>query len=108
MKKLFLALFLASGALFSEEAVSTPQKKELQIEQTLSIIKPDAVEHNQIGEIIEYLETGGLKVVAAKMIRLTPDQARSFYAVHKDKAFFNDLVAYMTSGPVLIQVLEGE
>jgi nucleoside-diphosphate kinase len=108
MKKLLLTLFLTSGALFAEEAVSAPQKRELQIEQTLSIIKPDAVEHNQIGEIIEYLETGGLKVVAAKMVRLTPEQARSFYAVHKEKAFFNDLVSYMTSGPVLIQVLEGE
>lgn len=77
-------------------------------EQTLSIIKPDAVERNQIGDIESYLENSGLHIVAAKLIQLTPEEARSFYSVHKDRPFYNDLVSYMTSGPVLVQVLEGE
>lgn len=77
-------------------------------EQTLSIIKPDAVEQNQIGNIIEYFEREGLSVVAAKMVRLTADQAKGFYAVHKDRAFFGELIDFMTSGPVLVMVLEGD
>ncbi|PIS02095.1 MAG: nucleoside-diphosphate kinase [Chlamydiae bacterium CG10_big_fil_rev_8_21_14_0_10_42_34] len=77
-------------------------------EQTFSIIKPDAVESNKIGDIESYLETSGLNIVAAKLIHLTPEQAQEFYAVHKDRPFYKDLVAYMTSGPVLVQVLEGE
>jgi nucleoside-diphosphate kinase len=78
------------------------------LEQTLSIIKPDAVEQNQIGNIIEYFERDGLNVVAAKMIHLSSEQAKSFYAVHADKPFYEDLVKFMTSGPALIMVLEGE
>ena len=78
------------------------------VEQTLSIIKPDAVAENQIGNIIEYFEREGLKVVAAKMMHLTPEQAQGFYAVHKEKSFYNDLVTFMTSGPIMIMVLEGE
>lgn len=78
------------------------------LEQTLSIIKPDAIENNQIGDIESYLESAGLHVVAAKLIHLTPEQAKTFYAVHKDRPFFADLVTYMTSGPVLVQVLEAE
>jgi len=78
------------------------------LEQTLSIIKPDAVEQNQIGNIIEYFERNGLSVVAAKMVHLSAEQAKSFYAVHKDKPFFEELVKFMTSGPILVMVLEGE
>lgn len=78
------------------------------LEQTLSIIKPDAVGQNQIGNIIEYFEREGLSVSAAKMAHLSREQAQKFYAIHKDKAFFNELVDFMTSGPILVMVLEGE
>ena len=78
------------------------------IEQTLSIIKPDAVGQNQIGNIIEYLEREGLSVVAAKMMHLSKAQAESFYAIHKERPFFQELVEFMTSGPILVMVLEGE
>ena len=77
-------------------------------EHTLSIIKPDGVEKNLIGEIYRRFENAGLRIVAAKMLHLTKEQAEGFYAVHKERPFFNDLVAYMTSGPVMVQVLEGE
>lgn len=78
------------------------------MEQTLSIIKPDAVGQNQIGNIIEYFERDGLSVVAAKMLQLTEKQAEEFYEVHKERPFFKELVEFMTSGPVLVMVLEGE
>ena len=78
------------------------------IEQTLSIIKPDAVKKNVIGEIYSRFENAGLKIVHAQMIELTKEEAEGFYAVHKDRLFFNDLVEFMTSGRVMIQVLEGE
>ena len=78
------------------------------IEQTLSIIKPDAVAKNAVGDIISRFEKAGLQVVAAKMIHLSEEQAGGFYAEHKERPFFKDLVAFMTSGPVMIQVLEGE
>lgn len=78
------------------------------IERTLSIIKPDAVAKNVIGEIYNRFERGGLQIVAARMAHLTEAQASEFYAVHKERPFFNDLVAFMISGPILIQVLEGE
>jgi len=77
-------------------------------EQTLSIIKPDAVGQNQIGNIIEYFERDGLSVIAAKMIHLSTDKAKEFYAVHKDRPFFQELVDFMISGPVLVMVLEGD
>jgi nucleoside-diphosphate kinase len=77
-------------------------------EQTLSIVKPDAVAKNLIGEICRRFEKAGLQIVAAKMLRLTEQQARSFYAVHKARPFYRDLVQFMTSGPILVQVLEGE
>lgn len=78
------------------------------IERTLSIIKPDAVSRNLIGEIVSRFEKAGLSVVASKMIRLSAEQAEGFYAEHKGKGFFNDLVSYMRSAPVVVQVLEGE
>ena len=78
------------------------------IERTLSIIKPDGVEKNLIGEIYGRFEGAGLQIVAARMLHLTQEQAEGFYAVHKERPFFNDLVAYMTSGPVVVQALEGE
>ena len=78
------------------------------IERTLSIVKPDAVAKNVIGEIYNRFEKAGLKIVAAKMKQLTPADAARFYAVHEGKPFYDDLVAFMTSGPVMIQVLEGE
>ena len=78
------------------------------MEQTLSIIKPDAVAKNVIGQIYSRFETAGFKVVAAKMLHLDEDMAGGFYAVHKDRPFFNDLMTFMTSGPVMVQVLEGE
>ena len=78
------------------------------IEKTLSIIKPDAVAKNVIGEIYSRFEKAGLKVIAARMAHLSRAEAEGFYAVHKARPFFNDLVSFMISGPVMIQVLEGE
>ena len=78
------------------------------IERTLSIIKPDAVAKNVIGEIISRFEKAGLKVVEAKMVQLSRKDAEGFYAVHKERPFFNDLVEFMISGPVFVQVLEGD
>lgn len=78
------------------------------IERTLSIIKPDAVAKNVIGQIYSRFEKAGLKVIAAKMAFLSAREAGQFYAVHKERPFFGDLVVFMTSGPVMIQVLEGE
>jgi len=78
------------------------------VERTLSIIKPDAVAKNVIGKIYSRFEDAGLTVVAAKMKHLSRAEAEEFYAVHKERPFFNDLVAFMTSGPVMIQVLEGD
>ena len=78
------------------------------IERTFSIIKPDAVAKNVIGPIIAKLEAAGLRVVASKMVRLTEAQAKAFYAVHKDRPFYAGLVKFMTEGPVVVQVLEGE
>ncbi|MDO9163856.1 MAG: nucleoside-diphosphate kinase [Methylococcaceae bacterium] len=78
------------------------------IERTFSIIKPDAVAKNVIGDIYSRFEKNGLRIVAAKMLHLTKEQAEGFYAEHSERGFFNDLVAFMISGPVIIQVLEGE
>jgi nucleoside-diphosphate kinase len=78
------------------------------IERTLSIVKPDAVAQNVIGKIYDRFETAGLKIVAAKMVRLSRIEAEGFYSVHQGKPFFAPLVEFMTSGPVMVQVLEGE
>jgi nucleoside-diphosphate kinase len=78
------------------------------VERTLSIVKPDGVAKNLIGEVYRRFEKAGLKIVAAKMLKLRQDQAEGFYAVHKARPFYADLVRYMTSGPVMVQVLEGE
>ena len=78
------------------------------LERTLSIIKPDAVRKNAIGQILARFEAAGLRIVAARMMHLSRAEAEGFYAVHRGRPFFNDLVQFMTSGPVLVQVLEGE
>ncbi|HVN41360.1 MAG TPA: nucleoside-diphosphate kinase [Steroidobacteraceae bacterium] len=80
----------------------------MSLERTLSIVKPDGVQKNLIGEVFRRFEKAGLRIVAARMTRLSPSDAEGFYAVHRERPFFKDLVAYMTSGPVMIQVLEGE
>ena len=78
------------------------------IERTFSIVKPDGVEKDLIGEVYRRFEQAGLQVVAARMLHLSREQAEGFYAVHQERPFFNDLVSYMISGPVMVQVLEGE
>ena len=78
------------------------------IERTLSIIKPDAVAKNKIGAVISYLENAGLKVAAAKMLHMSKEKAGEFYAIHKERPFFNDLTEFMSSGPVVVMVLEGD
>ena len=78
------------------------------MEQTLSIIKPDATKRNLIGKILSKFEDAGLKIVAQKKINLSIHQAQKFYSIHKDKPFFNDLVSFMVSGPIVVQVLEGK
>jgi len=78
------------------------------VEQTLSIIKPDGVQKNLIGEIYSRFEKAGLEIVAARMMHLTKEQAEGFYAVHRERPFFNDLVKYMTSGPVMVQAIRGD
>jgi nucleoside-diphosphate kinase len=78
------------------------------LERTLSIVKPDGVTRNLIGEVYRRLEGAGLRIVAARMMRLSQAEAEGFYAVHRERPFFKDLVRYMTSGPIIVQVLEGE
>ena len=78
------------------------------VERTLSIIKPDGVQKNLIGEIYKRFESAGLQIIAARMMQLSREQAEGFYAVHRERPFFGDLVSYMISGPVIVQALEGE
>ena len=91
-----------------EEADDNSDNDSAKVEKTLSIIKPDAVSKNVIGKIISRFEDNDLKIVAAKMLRLTRSKAENFYAIHKEKPFFKNLVKFMTSGPILVLVLEGE
>ena len=100
MKKKLLLFFAALAPFCSFTAEPT-------IEQTLSIIKPDGVQAHHIGDIISRFECQGLSVVAIKMVQLSKDQAEKFYSVHQNRPFFKDLVTYMISGPVVVQVLEG-
>ena len=80
----------------------------MSVERTLSIIKPDAVGRSLIGEILRRFEAAGLRIAAGKLLRLTPERAQAFYAVHKERPFFNGLCVYMSSGPIFVSVLEGE
>ena len=78
------------------------------MDRTLSIIKPDATSRNITGQVNALIEKSGLRIIAQKMIKLSLEQAKSFYAIHRDKSFYNDLVSYMISGPVIVQILEGK
>jgi nucleoside-diphosphate kinase len=78
------------------------------LERTFSIVKPDAVKRNLIGKVLAHIEDAGLKIIGTRMLHLSEGQAKEFYAVHKDRPFYNDLVRYMTSGPVVVNCLEGE
>ncbi len=80
----------------------------MSVEQALSIIKPDGVQKNLVGQIVGRFEKAGLEIIAARMVHLSREQAEEFYAVHKERPFFDDLVSYMISGPVMVQVLQGE
>lgn len=80
----------------------------MSVERTLSIVKPDAVARGLIGEILKRFEAAGLKIVGGKLVRLTPESARAFYAVHQERPFFDSLCAYMSAGPIFVSVLEGE
>jgi nucleoside-diphosphate kinase len=80
----------------------------MSVERTLSIVKPDAVARRLIGEILKRFESAGLRIAAAKLLRLTPERAQAFYEVHKERPFFASLCAYMSSGPIFVAVLEGE
>jgi len=106
MKKVLLALFIVLLPLAAVNAVWTGQYNGK--ERTLSIIKPDAVKDNHIGEIIARFENNGLRIAAVKMIQMTKSQAKQFYIEHKDRPFYNDLAEFMTSGPVVVMVLEGD
>lgn len=107
MKFSFAAILGCLSCIFGHAATPTPEKAPEVMQQTLSIIKPDAVAANHIGAIIERLEKNGLRVIAAKMTKLTTKQAEDFYAVHKERPFYKDLVTFMTSGPIFVQVLQG-
>lgn len=104
----FVLLFFAFAESLRGAGITTQEKQKMAIETTLSIIKPDAVAKNVIGEILKRFETAGLRIAAARMMHLTPEQAGDFYAVHRERPFYNDLVAYMSSGPVMVQALQGE
>ena len=106
--KYFLAGILFLGICSISLAEPLRRGNSMTVERTLSIIKPDAVGKNHIGDIIARFEKGGLKVIAAKMSHLSNTQAEQFYSVHKERPFFLDLVSFMTSGPVLVMCLEGE
>src|SRR5690606_7940184 len=93
--------------VFAQQRLQTA-RTPMAIERTLSIIKPDAVAKNVIGQIYSRFEQAGLRIIAARMMHLSQAEAEAFYAVHRERPFFKDLVEFMTSGPVMVQVLEGE
>jgi nucleoside-diphosphate kinase len=93
---------------FRQAPRSLEDDDSMALERTFSIVKPDGVQKNLIGQVYSRFEKAGLKVIAARMVHLTQAQAEGFYAVHRERGFFNDLVKYMTSGPVIAQVLEGD
>jgi nucleoside-diphosphate kinase len=103
-------MFYLLAALFAPFASLAPAEESAlpALERTLSIIKPDAVASADVDDILSYFTSEGLDIIASKEVQLTEEQARAFYAEHKDKPFFEDLIAFMTSGPVIVQVLEGE
>ena len=101
-------LALAVGSVYKRPANSLWSSGFMALERTLSIIKPDATERNLTGEICARFEKAGLRIVAQKRLRLTREQAERFYSVHKERPFFDDLCTFMTSGPVVVQVLEGD
>lgn len=103
----FMKLSMALLAFFFMAAVPLSAAENAPVQRTLSIIKPDAVAGNHIGEIIARFEKNGLNIAAIKMVSLTPAQAGEFYAVHKERPFYGDLTKFMSSGPVVIMVLEG-
>ncbi len=107
-KKIALSALLPLLSLVAEEPAAKPAPPVTHVEQTLSIIKPDAVANGVIGEILQYFEMADLKIVGSKMTHLSEAQVKTFYADLKEKPFFPELVEYMTSGPVIVQVLEGE
>lgn len=104
----FKRLYIAQSRGYNKRFVKPEGISKMAIEYTLSIIKPDAVAKNVIGKIYSRFEKAGLRVIAAKMLQLSRTQAEQFYAVHKQRPFFKDLVDFMITGPVMIQVLEGE
>jgi nucleoside-diphosphate kinase len=103
-----LTVYVYLPGIFGGHQSLHRKENRMAVEQTLSIIKPDGVQKNLIGEIYSRFEKAGLEIVAARMMHLSKDQAEGFYAVHKERPFFNDLVSYMTSGPVIVQALQGE
>ena len=98
----------ASASLMNSKEPFNGCTKKMHCEQTLSIIKPDSVAKNNMGPICNLLEKSGLKIIACKMMHLSKKQAEEFYAIHKERSFFGELVQFMTSGPVVVMVLEGE
>jgi nucleoside-diphosphate kinase len=105
---LFVQRGILSSYFFTRNISFDLERTIMAVERTLSIIKPDAVAKNVIGKIYSRFESNGLKIVAARMMHLSRQEAEGFYAVHKERPFFKDLVDFMVSGPVMVQVLEGE
>lgn len=100
--------FLIASAIIARFNVTVVLEMNMSLERTLSIVKPDAVAKNVIGQIFARFEQAKLNIIATKMLHLSREQAESFYAIHKERPFFNDLVNFMISGPVVVSVLEGE
>ncbi len=108
MNKFFAGLLLVVAALGCVPLLAKDNSSRKEVQQTLSIIKPDAVAADKVGPVIAHIEASGLHVVAMKMTRMTKDQAAIFYAVHKDRPFYRSLIEFMSSGPIVAMVLEGD